>query len=420
MKKSIVAIVLSLCLILPCAFLMTGCDNHTHEYGSWYMTKDYSCTEDGECIRKCKYCDHTETGTILAQHKKEEVYDENSHWKVCDGCNGVFDESQHSLGEWAFEDETQTEGIQVRKCSQCGYKEYDLVIDTVSENLIYEEDSEMFLGDEFAYCVMAKNGFQDEYVTFENTYNGKPVMAVGHRAFGECTSLKGVVIPNGITSIEDVAFADCACLEVVKIGKDVESIQSGAFSGCSSLKCFIVDEENQYYKSINGSLYSKDGKTLFKYTSGSDKKRFTIPETVEKISRSCFQYSKLEKVFIPDGVKDLSDYCFTDCSNLSKVVLGKNIETVSRYAFTRCTSLKDIVLPDSVKVLNSGAFMGCTNLKTVYVGKNLEIIHSSCFQGIADLTIKYAGTEEEWNNVTKQEIWDSDSSIKVEYNCLRP
>lgn len=418
MKKSIVAFILSAFLTVPCALLTTACDNHTHEYGSWYVTKDYSCTEEGECIRKCKYCDHTETGIIPAQCKYEWDSDATSHRKVCSVCNGITEQGEHSLGEWTFEDEEKSEGIKTKSC-QCGYKEYDLVVSTVSESVTYEMDSEVFYEGGVAYCVMAKEDFQEEYVTFANSYNGNPVMAVGHRAFAERTSLKGVVIPDGVTMIEDCAFIDCTSLEVIKIGKDVENIYYGAFSGCSSIKSFIVDKDNQYYKSVNGNLYSKDGKTLYKYTTGSSTKSFVIPDSVETIIPHCFQYAKLERVTIPDGVTELSGYDFVDCTKLSSVVFGKNIETISTFSFVRCTSLTSVVLPDSVKTLKSGAFMGCTNLTSVYVGKNLQTIGSSCFTGIANLTIKYAGTEDEWNAVTKQETWNQDSMIKVEYNCTQ-
>ena len=61
------------------------------------------------------------------------------------------------------------------------------------------------------------------------------VTSIGDYAFEYCSSLTSVEIPNSVTSIGDYAFRYCSSLTSVEIPNSVTSIGSSAFSGCSSL-----------------------------------------------------------------------------------------------------------------------------------------------------------------------------------------
>ena len=54
-------------------------------------------------------------------------------------------------------------------------------------------------------------------------------------------------------------------------GKPVTSIGEGAFSDCSGLMSISVGPGNANYKSVNGLLLSKDGKTLIQGVNGDEK-----------------------------------------------------------------------------------------------------------------------------------------------------
>ncbi len=66
----------------------------------------------------------------------------------------------------------------------------------------------------------------------ENTYT---VTSIGDDAFGYCTDLTSVDIPDSVTSIGDYAFWNCSGLTSVDIPDSVTSIGGYAFGGCSSL-----------------------------------------------------------------------------------------------------------------------------------------------------------------------------------------
>ena len=74
-------------------------------------------------------------------------------------------------------------------------------------------------------------------------------------------------VPDGVVKIGR-AFADCKGLETVVIPASVAEIDVNAFYGCSSLKRIEVAPDNSSYRSIDGVLFTGNGKTLVKYPAG--------------------------------------------------------------------------------------------------------------------------------------------------------
>ena len=69
------------------------------------------------------------------------------------------------------------------------------------------------------------------------TYNSATysVTSIGYMAFGRCSGLTSVTIPNSVTSIGDYAFYRCSGLTSVTIPNSVTSIGSCAFENCTGL-----------------------------------------------------------------------------------------------------------------------------------------------------------------------------------------
>ena len=114
------------------------------------------------------------------------------------------------------------------------------------------------------------------------------------------------------------AFCSCIRLTSVVIPGSVTSIASSAFSGCSSLAEIKVSENNQNFKDIDGNLYSKDGKTLVQYACGKRDTSFTIPNSVETISRYALMgCNSLTEIVIPTSVTSIDEYVFAGCTGLT-------------------------------------------------------------------------------------------------------
>ena len=161
----------------------------------------------------------------------------------------------------------------------------------------------------------------------------------------------------------------------------------------------IVDKNNKNYTSVNGSLYSKDGKILIQYAPGRSSKTFKLPSTVEEISRlALLKCANVNKFSVQKGNKffkakngNLYNY---DYSKLIKYAVNKqdNVVTVNdvseigAFAFENCNSLTKLTVGGSVKVIGLCAFRGCKYLTSVKIQSGVEKLENAVFDGCDYLT----------------------------------
>ena len=81
--------------------------------------------------------------------------------------------------------------------------------------------------------------------------------SIGEGAFNECTNLTNIMLPSKLSSIGEDAFYHCSALTSVTIPASVEEIGRDAFGRCDTLLEINVDENNPFYGSLDGVLYTK-------------------------------------------------------------------------------------------------------------------------------------------------------------------
>ena len=216
---------------------------------------------------------------------------------------------------------------------------------------------------------------------------GDSVTSIGDYAFEICSSLKNITLPNTVTSIGVNAFYYCTSLTSVTIGNSVTSIGENAFQGCISLTSIEVDENNEYYASIDGNLYDKEIKTLIQYAVAKNNTTFDIPNSVTSIGDYAFyNCSSLTSITIPDSVTSIGDYAFYYCSSLASVTMGDSVTSVGNHAFQNCISLTSIAIPNSVTIIGDSAFSGCSFLTNVTLGNSVQSIGENAFHSCYCLT----------------------------------
>lgn len=234
------------------------------------------------------------------------------------------------------------------------------------------------------------------------------VTSVDDGAFAYSDYLEEINISNNVTWVGNFAFRNATNLNEIKIGRAVRGIAVNAFEKCVALKNIEVDSSNQYYRSIDGNLYSKDKKYIFKYAIGKSDIEFTIPEGVEYIDYEAFSYSEnlqfvnipdtvtnidlsfryaigLKRISLPDSVVELHDQSFMGCSSLESVVLGKGITNIGSYQFSNCESLVSVTMSPNVTTIEEGAFENCTSLREISFYENLQSIEANAFGGCKSL-----------------------------------
>ena len=178
-------------------------------------------------------------------------------------------------------------------------------------------DSVTSIGDDaFSYCESLASIVIPDSVT-----------SIGEYTFLRCYSLANIEIPDSVTSIGNSAFSVCSSLTSIVIPEFVTSIGNQTFMGCTSLINIEVDENNAYYRSIDGNLYTKDGKTFMQYAIGKKGTSFTIPDSVTSIGDSAFYCCEsLTSIVIPDFVTSICEWAFRGCSSLTSITFEGTVE----------------------------------------------------------------------------------------------
>ena len=184
--------------------------------------------------------------------------------------------------------------------------------------------------------------------------------------------LRNVVIPDGVTSINDHAFQNCWSLESITIPDSVTSIGYSAFNGCIRLKNVTIP----------GSVTSMGGMTFYGCSSLAS---VTIQEGVASIASHAFtRCSSLTSITIPGSVKVIEYEAFDGCWRLTSVMMQYGVTEIGQSAFNDCSSLTSVTIPNSVTKISGGAFDGCSSLASVTIPDSATFL--SGFSGCTNLT----------------------------------
>lgn len=221
------------------------------------------------------------------------------------------------------------------------------------------------------------------------TKDGKTLVAYPGGKSGSYT------IPSSVTNIAGLAFAWCRDLTGVTIPGSVTSIEDGAFDNCETLPAIQVDTGNPAYTSVDGVLFTKDGKTLVAHPSG----------------KSTITYA------IPDGVTGIANFAFSHCDSLTGVTIPNSVTSIGDCAFYSCDGLTGINIPNSVTSIGRQAFSYCLALTRVTIGNGVTSIEYRAFSDCAGLTdVYYSGSEAQWKKISVGSDNDPLANATIHYN----
>jgi len=273
--------------------------------------------------------------------------------------------------------------------------------------------------------------------------------------FSRCTSLKNVIISEGIESIGS-SFQDCTALEEIVIPDSVTQIGTYAFSGCTGLKKVKLSEK---ITAINSNTF-KDCSSLTE---------ITIPDSVSSIgSRAFMNCSGLMKLTIGEGVSDsgISSMAFSNMVNLYEIInrssnvsltIGRGIAKYARaitnpdgsrtyyegtndfayvdttdglrficqdgvytlvaylgkadtvtlpatingssYSISQLENVKNVILSEGITRIDEEAFKNCKTLSSISFPSTLETIGQDAFTGCTNLNAIYISDLESWCNL---------------------
>ena len=151
-------------------------------------------------------------------------------------------------------------------------------------------------------------------------------------------------------------------------------------------------EDNPYFKSIDGIIYTKDGESLVLCPSGRTKK-VVIADGTKSIGTSAFKDSKVKSVICPDSLQDICCMAFNQCSKLQHVDFGRGITILGgmqRPVFYKCDALKKVEFPSQIKYVGENLFSRCFNLSKIIFHEGLEKIGPNAFPSCKNVdTVKF-------------------------------
>lgn len=155
---------------------------------------------------------------------------------------------------------------------------------------------------------------------------------INANAFKDCTRMTAATLGSNVRSnIESRAFYNCSSLKSITVPDGVTKIVSEAFSGCSSLSTVVLG---------NG-----------------------ITDIEQKAFENC---TRLSGISIPDKVTHIGQYAFSNCSSMAKLTLGSSLAVIDNYAFQNCSRLGSVTFPASIKQIGAYDFLNCSSLSTIY------------------------------------------------------
>lgn len=132
------------------------------------------------------------------------------------------------------------------------------------------------------------------------------VTSVATKAFEYCYSIKKIELPNSIRSIGDNAFYYCSSMSEIVLSENLTHIGASAFYGCSFTDIILPDG----ITAINNGIFSKCTKLT----------NIEIPNSVTTIGNTAFYYcTELREITLPENITEIKDYAFSGCSKLSLV-----------------------------------------------------------------------------------------------------
>ena len=289
----------------------------------------------------------------------------------------------------------------------------------------------------FYGCTGLKSMVIPEHVTSleESTFSGctaiasvqlpETVTAIKDKAFYNCSSLTLDSLPASITHIGSEAFAGCSSLAAVNIPASLTTVGASAFADCIGIAKVEISDLTAWCKigfanlQANPLFYARN-----LYLGNELLNELIIPNGITELKDWTFNNcSSINSVLIPNTVRTLTPTTFGDCGNITSVewhakaiddyasvttapfyasrskissfVLGEEVEHVPAYLCNGMSKISSLALPSYIKTIGDYAFKGLSKIRKINIPNEVTTIGTHAFDSCILVTSIYLGYQVE-------------------------
>ena len=242
----------------------------------------------------------------------------------------------------------------------------------------------------------------EEQVIIPEEINGHQVTGIGEHAFLGCKASR-IVLPEGLTRIDDNAFQSCINLTEISLPETLEKIGDCVFSQCMNLSgiylpdslveiganpfveipsvAFEISSEHPAFSVKDGCLFNKSGTELIYCPHTFDVIEL---DSVEIIGDYAFKgCEELKKIYMSEELEHIGNCAFCNCSGLVEIYYSsENLRSIGEYAFSGCKGLVfELALPEGLETIGDFAFSGCDMITRISLPDSINEMGANPFKG---------------------------------------
>lgn len=312
---------------------------------------------------------------------------------IYDSCKDIRDvitEKNSSLGKGNI----TTLGSDVTKI--CNPNNY---IHKVVREAITETQTDPDTGEETEVVTGYNYKREDEYV-------GPNYTTIPQSKFNGNTTLSEVIIPDTVTTINGNAFNGCTNLSYINL-ENVKTLASQSFMHCKSLKTLnmpnLTTIKTQCVFLGSGLVSVIDLGKIVTLTGNSNDSNYStfsncksletvvLPNTCTTIGKNVFRGCTSLKSINLENIKNIGNYCFSECESLPIDINMPNLTGQLWYNFNKCSSIKNVVNLGSCTGIYgtnagyNGTFANCSSLETVVLPETCKWLGNNAFYNCTSL-----------------------------------
>lgn len=228
----------------------------------------------------------------------------------------------------------------------------------------------------------------DENTTLTSVSIPNTVVEIGESAFARCTALSTLRFASGskLTTIGKSAFSQCSSITSLTIPDSARNIGNGAFYGLWNLKYLTMSGEldsTGWLSTSYSDSYQLETLTLTgQYVCEGVKNTYDWGDDWRSIPER-----NAKKVILSEGISEICDGAFSNCSKIEQVVLPSSLKTIGAYAFDDCRSIEQINFPANLQTIGKRAFSDCDSLTNISLPSSIETLGEECFYSCGKLQV---------------------------------